>query len=171
MSASRLLLLILALVILSMAGREVYRWGMFREERGALVAMRERVVDAGAEVIRAESRLDTLGRALERADGILESDRRTLDRYARLAQGGNLSPGHYADYREELNRFNEKLRRRNARYHLWEAERLRGRGARERYRLLADSTRSLSREIGVPFYPVPSPVEAAVERRLLHPTP
>lgn len=170
-STARVLVVLLVVVVAAMIGREVYRWWLFQEEREELVRMRERLVETGVAVVRAETRLDTLRHAVDRMDRVLERDRRALDVYARSAREGTLPPHLYAAYREDLKHYNQKLERRNARYREWEEERARGRAALDHYHALADSIRTLAREVGEPYYPVPSPVEAAVERGVLRESP
>lgn len=161
-------LLLLASVLLSgKLAVEGYRWVTYRSERAGLGEMRARVLDLGVEVVRSQARIDTLRRAIDGDDAILERKREAVDRYGRYARGGTLSPDRYAAYRRELKAYNEMVETRNRRFDRWRELRARSTLALERYSRLADSIRALAGRIGDPYYPVPLPIEAAAERGLV----
>lgn len=171
MLRARTLLGFLGLLLLAKIGMELYQWGAQRQPRERLGAVRERLVDAGVVLIRAEARLDTLRRALEGGNEALEEERSALDAYETRMREGPLPPEGYALYRERVDRFNRHAERHNARLRQWNAAVARKDEALDRYAALADSARALARELGEPIYPIPSPAEAAVERGVIRPVP
>ncbi len=171
MLRARTLLGFLGLLLLARIGMELYDWGAQREVRERLGGVRERLVDAGVVLIRAEAKLDTLRRGLEGANEGLQEERRALDAYEERMRREPLPPEGYALYRGRVERFNREAGRHNARLREWNAAVARKEEALERYTTLADSARALARELGEPVYPIPSPAEAAVERGVIRPVP
>lgn len=163
----RTLLIFLVLVVAVNVGRELYDWRAYAEERTQLVGVRSRLLDAGADVVRTRARLDTLRTVIEGEDRKLEQERRALRAYGRKADGGALPPHLYEAYRVDLERYNEHVARRNESFQEWEAVIARNHAAVDRYNALADTLRALAGVMGEPYYPVPSPIEAAEERGLI----
>jgi chromosome segregation ATPase len=162
--------LFLLLLALKVAG-ELYDWAAHRQERERLGAVRERLVDAGVALIRAEARLDTLRRELEGGSQVLEEERSALDAYEARMKTDPLPPEGYALYRDRVERFNRRAERHNAKLREWNAAVARKEEALGRYATLADSARALARALREPLYPIPSPAEAAVERGVIRPLP
>lgn len=163
----RALLLLLLLALGAQAGRLLYRWYVYGEERADLAALREQVVDSGVEVLRTQARADTLRREVERADSALEARRQRLARYGSYAENGGLPSHLYTAYRAELDEYNARVRERNRTADLWTETMKRNEAAVQRYNQLADSIRAVAYRIGDPYYPIPLPVEAAAERGII----
>jgi hypothetical protein len=171
MERVRMLLLLLLVVVAGKLGAEWLRWTTSGEERAQIGVLRDQVLDAGVEVVRAQARADTLRVAIEREDSALERQRLALERYTGRAKGGALSSDLYARYRRELARYNAHVTTRNERFARWQQERMRNRAAVDRYNQLSDSIRAIAGRIGEPYYPVPLPIEAAAERGLIQVDP
>ncbi len=180
MKNQRLFVLVaaLALLLAGKLGKELYDWRAHADDRARLLAVRGRLLDAGAEIMRTRAELDTLQRVLEREDGALERERRALAAYEPEAPGSALPPHLYEAYRAHLDRYNkrvarynEHLARRNESFHVWQAVLARNRAAVDRYNALADSLRAVAEVLGDPYYQVPSPLEAAAERSAPSPAP
>lgn len=161
---ARTLLFLLLLVVAGKLAKEGYDWFAYADDRTRLRAMRTRLVDAGVEVLRSQARLDTLRREIQGEDRKLEEERRGLKAYGKHSRGGELSMPLYEAYRGDLERYNEHVGRRNERFHEWEGVLERKRSAVSRYNALVDSVRRIAGELGDPYYPVPTPLEAAAER-------
>ncbi|HEX7240540.1 MAG TPA: hypothetical protein VF263_09755, partial [Longimicrobiaceae bacterium] len=101
----------------------------------------------------------------------LARERRALDAYGRGSEGGALPSHLYAAYRTDLDRYNEHVERRNVRFREWRKVIQRNHASVDRYNALMDSVRAAARTLGDPYYPVPSPIEAAEERGILRPMP
>jgi hypothetical protein len=169
--AARLRALLTAIVVILaiQLARQAYSWVVYRDERAQLTALRVRVVDAGAELIRARAKADSVRTAIEAEDGRLAEARRGLDAWGRHARDGTL-PGHlYASYRRDLDDFNRRVEARNERAAVWHTIAEERRTAAVRYDALADSIRAIARRIGDPYYAVPLPAEAAAERGIAPP--
>jgi hypothetical protein len=145
-------------------GQEIYRWAAFGEERQQLVALRERVIDAGAEVIRTSTLTDSLKAEIDGVDRELAQQRRSVERYDRYAHGGALPAHLYPSYRAELDRFNRHVEARNQQAERWKAVVESNHEAVRRYNALADSIRTIAARLGEEYYSVPLPAEAAVAR-------
>jgi hypothetical protein len=176
----RVFVLVAALVLLlaGKLGKELYDYWAHAEDRVRLVAVRGRLLDAGAEIMRTRAELDSLTRVLDREDGALERERRTLKAYEPEAPGSALPPHLYDAYRAHLDRYNkrvarynEHLGRRNESFHAWQATLARNRAAVDRYNALADSLRAVAGVLGDPYYQVPTPLEAAAQRSAPPPAP
>lgn len=163
----RFLLLMLALAVVLLVGRELYRYVAYGDERRLLIALREQVVDAGASVTRTRQQSDSLRTLVEGADQELEREVRILRRYNRQARGGLLPPDVYERYARDRARYEEVLARRNGWFEEWRGVIGRNHTAVDRYNLLADSIRSVAGRIGDPYFPVPLPIEAAAERGIV----
>jgi hypothetical protein len=165
-------LLFLLLVIIGVKlSEELYRWAAFREERVQVKTLRDSLVEAGAEIVRTREGSDSMRAVMTGEDAELERELRALRRYNRLARGGSLPADLYARYREELDRHNLHVTERNARLRDWQRILARNHAAVDRYNVLADSIRELATRMGDPYYAVPTPAEAAMERGLIKPEP
>lgn len=167
----RTLLIFLVLLLAVNVGKELYDWRAYAEERTQVVEVRSRLVEAGADVVRTRARLDTLRTVIEGEDRKLEEERRMLRAYGRKADGRALPSHLYEAYRVDLERYNEHVARRNERFQQWEEVIARNHAAVDRYNALADTLRALAAVLGEPYYPVPSPIEAARERGLIRAEP
>lgn len=161
------LLLILVVIVGAKAVQQAYRWFAFGSERAQLEAMRERVADAGVDVVMTAAKADTLHRAIKQMDRDLETKQRAVHRYGRYAQDGALGAHLYDSYRADLAEYNALVTERNARLEEWKAVIAHNQAAVNRYNSLADSIRAVAGRIGDPYFPIPLPVEAAAERGLL----
>lgn len=149
--------------------QELYRWVAYSEERVLLLQLRDEVVDAGAEIIRTTLRADSLQHVIEADDRALRDGERAVERYGRFARGGAL-PGHlYEAYRAEVAAFRRDLAARNGRVEEWNALVDQRRELAARYDTLADSARAVAARMGDPYFPVPLPAEAALERGIAPP--
>jgi hypothetical protein len=163
----RPLLLVLAAVIALKLGQQLFRYYAYQEERAALANMRERLVDAGVEVVTTRVRADSMRAELESTDRKLKEGHRSVNRYGRFAQDGALPNEVYSSYRKDLLRYNERVTERNQRLREYQTVVDRNHIATERYNRLSDSIAALAARIGDPYYPIPKPVEAAAERGLI----
>lgn len=158
------LLAVLLVVVTVQVVTHLFRWYAHRDERGHLIVLREQLVDAGAELVRAQLAVERLETEIKVEDRQLENHRRAVEAYDRHAREGAL-PGHLYDaYRRELNDFNTRVQQRNAWLEEWNAGRARRDAARVRYTTLADSMQAVAARAREPFYPIPLPAEAAAER-------
>jgi hypothetical protein len=163
-------LLFLLLVIVGVKlSEQVYRWLAFGDEREQVVVLRDSLVVAGAEIVRTRTASDSMRAVMRAEDAALEEELRALRRYNRQARDGALPPDLYARYREELTRHNLHVTERNARLRDWQQILARNHSAVDRYNVLADSIREIATRMGDPYYAVPTPAEAAVERGLIKP--
>jgi len=163
-------LLFLLLVILGVKlSDSVYRWLRFGPEREQVKTLRTELVDAGARMVRTRQESDSMRAVLRQADAALEHEQQALRRYDALAHDGALPPELYEQYRAELTRYNAHVAERNARLGDWQEILARNHEAVTRYNVLGDSIRDLAARMGDPYYAVPSPAEAAVERGILKP--
>lgn len=158
------LLAVLLVVATVQASTHLFRWYAYSGERGHLIVLREQLVDAGAEMVRAQLDVERLEAEINAEDRQLEIHRRAVEAYNRHARDGAL-PGHLYDaYRRELNDFNTRVQKRNAWLAEWNADRARRDAASVRYTALADSMQAVAARAREPFYPIPLPAEAAAER-------
>jgi hypothetical protein len=159
-------LLFLLLVILGVKlSDSVYRWLRFGPERAQVQVLRNRLVDAGAQYISTRQAGDSM-RGILRAE-----DAQLLRRYDSYASGGGLPPDVYQRYRDDLTRYNRHVTERNARLADWQEIQARQNAAASRYSVLADSLNALATRMGDPYYAVPTPAEAAIERGIIKPQP
>ena len=163
-------LLFLLLVIIGVKlSEEVYRWAAFRDERVRVKELRASLVEAGAQIVVTRGASDSMRAVMETEDAALEKELRDLHRYNRMARGGALPTDVYARYRADLDRHNLHVGVRNERLRDWQAILARNHTAVDRYNLLADSIRDIATRMGEPYYAVPTPAEAAMERGLIKP--
>lgn len=160
----RFLVSVLGLVILFLVARELYRWVAYREERALIVALRTDVVDAGARVTVTRQQLDSLRTALASVDVRLEREVDVLRGYERRARHRRLPPDVYEKYLRDRARYERVLEERNALVRTMSGVLDVNHSAVERYNTLADSVRAVAARVGDPYYRVPLPVEAAMER-------
>lgn len=160
----RFLLSVLGLVILFLVARELYRWVAYREERALIVALRTDVVDAGARVTVTRQQLDSLRTALASVDARLQREVDVLRGYERRARHRRLPPDVYEKYLRDRARYEQVLEERNALVRTMSGVLDVNHSAVERYNTLADSVRAVAARVGDPYYRVPLPVEAAMER-------
>jgi chromosome segregation ATPase len=158
-----LLLLFLAIVGV-LVSQEVYRWAAFGEERRLVGELREELLDAGAALVRAQTEMDSLRGAIVDADARLEREQRALQEYNRHARHGRLPQHLYDAYRTDLAAYNDHVVERNARVSEMEAIRQREHVAVARYNALSERIHGLAVRLGQPYYSVPTPLEAAMER-------
>lgn len=163
-------LIFLLLVILGVKlSDSVYRWLRFGPEREQVKELRTRLVDAGALMVRTRQESDSMRSVVHADDAALEQEQAALRRYDAQAQDGALPPELYERYRGELQRYNDHVVRRNAKLGVWQEILGRNHAAVGRYNVLSDSIRDLATRMGDPYYSVPTPAEAAIERGLLKP--
>lgn len=163
-------LLFLLLVIVGVKlSDSVYRWLRFGPERARVQVLRAGLVEAGADYVRMRQADDSMRAVIEADDAVLEREERSLRRYDRYAADGRLPPDVYARYRVELTRYNGHVTARNAR--LSGAQQIQARrvAAANRYTVLADSLHDLAARMGDPYYAIPTPAEAAIERGVIKP--
>lgn len=161
----RFLLSVVGALLVMMVGREVYRWVAYREERSEFVHMRERLIDAGAAVMETRSASETLRAEVEAGDARLKSERAVVQRYTRYARHGALPAHLFGGYREALDRYNQQVSERNRKVGEWQTIIARNHAAVDRFNALADSMRTAAAAMGDPYYAVPSPLQAAAERK------
>ena len=165
-------LLFLLLVILGVKlSDSVYRWLAFGDERAQVKVLRSALVDAGAQYVQTRQKGDSMRAVLRAEDEQLEVEERRLRRYDDYATGGGLPPDVYARYREDLTRYNRHVTERNAKLADWQEIQARHNAAASRYTVLADSLNALATRMGDPYYAVPTPAEAAIERGVIKPQP
>jgi hypothetical protein len=160
------LLLVIAGYMLSV---QVYRWLAYGEERAAVQGMREQLVTAGADIVVLRGATDSMHTVMQADDAALKGEHQSLRRYNLLARDGTLPPDLYARYKRDLARYNLHVAERNARLRDLQEIKARYNAAVGRYNLLADSIRQLAERMKEPYYAVPTPVEAAIERGVLKP--
>lgn len=165
-------LLFLLLVIVGMkVSDSAYRWVVYGPERAKVRELRPRVVDAGAQIIRTRQESDSMRAVLHAEDAALESEEKALHRYELQARGRNLPQDVYERYRRDLEAYNAHVESRNAKLGAWRDILDRNHAAVARYTVLSDSVRELATRMGDPYYAVPSPAEAAVERGITRSEP
>ncbi len=165
-------LLFLFLVILGVKLLDsAYRWVAFGEERAQVKVLRSNLVDAGAQYVRTRQEGDSMRAVLRVEDEQLEAEERRLRRYDSYASGGGLPPDVYERYRADLTRYNRHVTERNAKLADWQEIQARHNAAASRYTVLADSLNALATRMGDPYYAVPTPAEAAIERGVIKAQP
>jgi hypothetical protein len=161
-------LLVVLLVIVGLKlSDQVYRWLAYGPERARVRELRGELVDAGAQIVRTRQQSDSMRAVLRAEDAELEREVQGLRRYDDFARDGVLPTGLYGRYRSELNRYNDHVSARNAKLQDWREVLDRNHLAVSRYTLLADSARDLAVKLGDPYYAVPTPAEAAIERGVI----
>ena len=165
-------LLFLLLVILGVKlSDSVYRWLRFGPERAQVQVLRTHLVDAGAQYIQTRQKGDSMRAVLRAEDDQLEVEERRLRRYDSYVSGGGLPPDVYQRYRVDLTRYNRHVTGRNAKLADWQEIQARHNAAASSYTVLADSLNALATRMGDPYYAVPTPLEAAIERGVIKPQP
>ncbi len=164
-SPTRFLLFVLLAVVGVKLSEQVYGLVAHREERALARGLRVRLLDAGTEVVARRQDADSLKRLLEAEDRRLEREHRTVRWYSRSAGQGRLGPEEYERYAGEVTRYNQHVVERNAVLRHLETAHERQMAAYARYGGLADSLQLLAVRMKQPYYQVPSPLEAADERR------
>ncbi len=171
-STARFLLFVLLVVVGVKLSEQVYRLVAFADERAQVVVLRERLLDAGARLEAARAEARRVRARLEEEDARLEEEHEHLQRYERLAQDGRYLPADvYAAYKAELETYNRHVVERNALNRRLGDLQDRSMVAGESYTALADSIRDLATRMGEPYYSVPTPVEAAIQRGTIKPEP
>ncbi|HET7463227.1 MAG TPA: hypothetical protein VFJ82_18375 [Longimicrobium sp.] len=163
------LLFVLLVVIGIKLTDSAYKWARYGPEREQVKRMRAQLVDAGASIVRTRQASDSMRAVLRAEDEALEREQRALRRYDDYAHDGALPTGLYERYRAELTRYNEHVASRNARLSEWQDVLERNHTVVSRYHLLSDSIRDLATRMGDPYYEVPTPAEAAIERGVIKP--
>lgn len=165
-------LLFLLLVIVGVKlSDSVYRWLAFGPERARVQVLRTGLVDAGAQYVRSRQEGDSMRAVLRAEDEALEAEEHRLRRYDGYATGGGLPPDVYERYRADLTRYNRHVTERNTKLADWQEIQARHNAAASRYTVLADSLNTLATRMGDPYYAVPTPAEAAIERGIIKPQP
>lgn len=164
---ARVLLVLFLLLVGFQVAKEGYAWLAHGPERARYVELRDRLVDAGVELVRTRARADTLRSRREAADRALDPDRRALDLYQARMENEVLSPAAYAAYRDRVERYNRRVELLNERTRALNDARAESQRARVRYYALADSVRAVARVLGDPYHAVPTPEEAAAERGVI----
>jgi len=163
------LLFLLLLVIGVKLSDSAYRWVRYRPERAQVTRMRAELVDAGARIVRTRQESDSMRALLRAEDTALETEQRALRRYDDYAHDGALPTGLYDRYRADLTRYNDHVAARNQKLSAWQEVLAHNQGVVARYNLLSDSIRTLATQMGDPYYEVPTPAEAAIERGVIRP--
>jgi len=163
------LLFLLLVVIGIKVSDSAYKWVRFRTEREQVRRMRAELVDAGADIVRTRQASDSMRAVLRTEDAALETEQRALRRYDDYAHDGALPTDLYERYRADLTRYNEHVASRNQKLTGWQDVLGRNHVVVSRYNLLSDSIRDLAGRMGDPYYEVPSPAEAAIERGVIKP--
>lgn len=162
-SPARFLLFVLLVVVGVKTSEQLYALVAFRDERALVREVRDQLGAAGAEVVDARARVDTLRATVEAEDRALEAELHSLKRYYRQLRGNALPADIYPAYAAELTRYNLHVSERNALSRRLEAVRGEYHAAASRYNLLADSIHGLAVRMGERYYQVPTPLEAATE--------
>jgi len=170
-STPRFMLLVLLAVVGVKLSEQLYRWAAFRDERRQVGELRERLLDSGAELTLSRAEARRRKAVMEAEDQKLEEERRSLQRYTRLSNGGYLPTALYDRYKAELERYNRHVVERNLRLREYQQAHDRHAAAVDLYNARADSVRDLAVRMGEPYYAVPTPLEAAVKRGVLKPEP
>ncbi len=163
------LLVVFAAVLAVQLGLQLYQWSTTGEERAEVAALREEAVDEGARLIAMRARADTLAVRVRDADETLNSLRRNIDRFERWSQQGRLSASLFPAYRDEVESYRSLAYERNALLRELERASVEHRSAVVKYNELTARIRVLATEAGDPYFRVPTPAEAAVERGVLTP--
>jgi hypothetical protein len=158
-----LLLLALALIVFQVT-RHLYDWHRHRDERVALVELRERVVDAGADLVKLQLEAKEIRAWLAAEDARLDGKRRAVESYGRYASGNTLPQHVFPFYQRDVDELNARIGIRNQKLEELRAAVARKQSATDRYNLLADSMRTLAVAAGDPYHSIPIPAEAAAQR-------
>ncbi|HET7230577.1 MAG TPA: hypothetical protein VFJ16_11280 [Longimicrobium sp.] len=163
------LLFVLLVVICIKLTDSAYKWVRYGPEREQVHRMRRELVDAGATIVRTRQTSDSMRAVLRAEDQALEQEQRALRRYDDYAHDGALPTSLYERYRADLTRYNDHVAGRNGKLSEWQEVLARNHTVVMRYNLLSDSIRDLATQMGDPYYEVPTPAEAAIERGVIKP--
>ncbi|HYW06089.1 MAG TPA: hypothetical protein VE913_03980, partial [Longimicrobium sp.] len=105
----------------------------------------------------------------EKEERAMEELRRVLARYNQHAVGGYLPTAIYRRYQADRRRYDRKVMDRDALFRAYQQSHARYASAADSYTARADSVRNLATLMGEPYYAVPTPLEAAVQRGVLKP--
>jgi hypothetical protein len=164
-SPARFLLLVLLAIVGVKMSEQLYGLVVFRDERSLARGLRARLVDSGAELVALRHRADSLKEAIEAEDDVLEREHRGVRSGRYSASRGLLTGDEYARYTADVDRYNRHVVERNGMLRELEAAHDRLLRASGRYNGLADSLHALAVRMRQPYYQVPTPLEAAEERR------
>jgi hypothetical protein len=168
-SPFRFLLFVLLAVVAVKVSEQLYGLVAHREHRALAGELRGRLLDTGAELVELRHEADSLRRVIEGEDEALERDQRVLRRFHRSARQGLLNEAERERYGEEVDRYNLHVVSRNAVLRDYEGVQERQKAASDRYNAIADSLHALAVRMRRPYYQVPTPLEAADERRRISP--
>ncbi|HYW09119.1 MAG TPA: hypothetical protein VE913_19320 [Longimicrobium sp.] len=168
-SPARFLVMALVVVVGVKLSEQVYRWAAFRDERQLVGEIRERLLDDGAALTVARAETRARRDAWEKEEREMEELRRVLARYNRHAVGGYLPTAIYRRYQADRRRYDRKVMDRDALFRVYQQSHARYASAADSYTARADSVRNLATLMGEPYYAVPTPLEAAVQRGVLKP--
>jgi len=163
------LLVVLAAILAVQLGAQLYQWSVTGEERAEVAALREEAVDEGARLIAMRARADTLSLRVKEADATLDSLRRNIDRFERWSREGRLTASLFPAYRDEVDSYRSLAYERNALLRELERASVEHRSAVVRYNELTARIRVRATQAGDPYFRIPTPAEAAVERGILTP--
>ena len=164
-SPARFLLLALLVIVGVKLSEQAYGLVAHRDERALARDLRERLGETAVELVAVRAREDTLRAQIHAQDDQLERELRQVRRFHREARSGYMPAERYAQYTEELARYNARVVARNEVLRRLEALHARHDAAAGRYHLLADSLHTLAVRMGQPYYQVPTALEAADEHR------
>lgn len=164
-SPAKFLLFVLLAVVGVKLSEQVYGVVAHRDDRALARELRLRLLDSGAEVVARRLEADSLKALLEGEDRRLEREHRRVRWFHRSAARGLLPPDEYARYADEVTRYNHHVAERNTVLRELEASYERLMKANTRYVGLSDSIHGLAVRMNQPYYQVPTPLEAAEERR------
>lgn len=155
---------LLVLVVTVLVAQEAYRYVAYRDERAALRALREDIVEAGADVARVEARIDTLQRRFGYINEQIDFWRRRLDAARPTEYGTFLTALEQEKVQGVYDEYNRWVREHNELLGVYQRRRMDLDRERAQYYALADSARDLAAILGDPYYRVPTVAQAAQER-------
>lgn len=164
-SPARFLLFVLLAIAGVKLSEQAYGLVAFRDERALARDLRERLVESGAEVVALRQAADSLKDLIAAEDRALESEHRKVRSLRYSAGRGLLTAEEYNAFTADLAGYNQHVFSRNAMLHDLQGALERYGAATDRYHGLADSLHALAVRMKQPYYRVPTPLEAADERR------
>jgi hypothetical protein len=143
------------------------RWYIHREDRVHLVALREELIDVGAEMIAAQLETERLREHLEGSGRLLYGGDHASDAAGR--RESRVPPARITAHLHAAAGSDHGTRMLERNQHLTELNRVVGRrnAAAVRYYVLADSIRLIADRVQEPYFSIPLPVEAAVKRGII----
>jgi ABC-type phosphate transport system auxiliary subunit len=166
MNASvRFLLFVLLAVVGVKLSEEAYGIVAHRGERVLARELRARLLDTGSELVALRTRADSLRGRIEGEDRALERDHRHVRQTGRSVRQGLLTREEYGRYDAMVSRYNDRVAARNEELRALQATLEHHALTAERYNGLADSMHAIAVRMNRPYYQVPTPLEAAAERR------